>query len=58
MSSVRVMITAVSVDPKPSQTVHPNRRPNSAMSRSDASLPNATRSGLSASSGRSGVAST
>ncbi len=55
-SSGRVMITAVSVEPKPSHTVQPNRRPNSSMSRSAASLPNATRNGLSWSSGCSAVA--
>ena len=41
------MMTAFSVDPKPSHTVQSNRRPNSSMSRSLASLPNATRNGLS-----------
>ncbi|SLJ82391.1 Uncharacterised protein [Mycobacteroides abscessus subsp. abscessus] len=50
------MMMASSVEPKPSHTVQPNRRENSAMSRSVASLPKATRSGLSASSGRSSVA--
>ncbi len=56
MPSSRVMITASSVDPKPSITLHPKRRANSSMSRSLASLPNATRNVLSASSGCSGVA--
>ena len=50
----RVMMTAFSVEPKPSHTSVSNRRPNSSMSRSLASLPNATRSGLSASSGSFG----
>ncbi|EUA50085.1 acyl-CoA synthetase domain protein [Mycobacterium xenopi 3993] len=46
------------MDPNPSHTVQSKRRLNSAMSRSLASLPNATRNGLSRSSGCSGVAST
>lgn len=43
----RVMMIASSVEPKPSQTVQPKRRENSSMSRSVASLPKATRRGLS-----------
>jgi hypothetical protein len=53
--STREMITAFSVEPKPSRTSQPNRVANAAMSFSLASLPNASRSGLSASSSRSGV---
>ncbi|COW79732.1 Uncharacterised protein [Mycobacterium tuberculosis] len=49
-------MTAFSVEPKPSSTWTPKRRENSSMSLSLASLPKATRSGLSASSSRSGVA--
>ena len=58
MPGARVMMIASSVEPKPSITSLSKRRANSSMSRSLASLPNATRSGLSASSGRSGVART
>jgi hypothetical protein len=43
----RVMMIASSVDPNPSNTVQPKRRENSSMSRSVASLPYATRCGLS-----------
>ncbi len=56
--STRLTMTAFSVEPKPSTTTHPNRRANSWVSRSPASLPNTIRSGLSASSGSSGVART
>ncbi|CNI01272.1 Uncharacterised protein [Mycobacterium tuberculosis] len=56
--SSRVMMIAPSVEPKPSHTMQSKRRLNAAMSRSLASLPKATRNGLSWSSGRSGVAST
>ncbi|CKP87510.1 Uncharacterised protein [Mycobacterium tuberculosis] len=52
----RITMTAFSVEPKPSSTWTPKRRENSSMSLSLASLPKATRSGLSASSSRSGVA--
>ena len=58
MPSTREMITAFSVEPNPSYTRHPKRSENAAMSFSLASLPNAIRSGLSASSARSGVART
>ena len=47
MPGSRVMMTAFSVEPKPSHTVQSNRRWNSSISRSLASLPNAMRSGLS-----------
>ncbi|SKS64923.1 Uncharacterised protein [Mycobacteroides abscessus subsp. abscessus] len=56
--SSRVMMTAFSVEPNPSYTVTSNRLANSAISDSEASFPNATRSGLAASSACSAVAST
>ncbi|COW48496.1 Uncharacterised protein [Mycobacterium tuberculosis] len=58
VSSVRVIATPPSVEPKPSMTTQPNLRPKRSMSPGTPSLPYTARSGLSASSGSSGVAST
>ena len=58
VSGVRAIATPPSVEPNPSWTTQPNRRPKRSMSPGTPSLPYTARSGLSASSGCSGVAST
>jgi hypothetical protein len=58
VSGVRPMAIPPSVDPNPSMTRQPNLAAKRSMSAGAPSLPYTDRNGLSASSGRSGVAST